>query len=112
MECSRLEGARAAIEGMVAGVPVLARASRAQMLTVLDSSSGDFSRLAAMVRSGGVTEQRLEKLAKLVRGTDHIVSESFALAAGALLRSNGLDAGECLDADLFIAKLASITSNG
>jgi hypothetical protein len=107
MERVRLAGASRALGGVSASAPLIASATVANLALVIASTDGALAELANSARTR-VTQTRMENLANLSRATDRVVREAFALAAGVLARSQGLDGGACAEADSLIAELAAV----
>jgi hypothetical protein len=78
-----------------------------RLVPLVGDVRGRLEHLERGVRAGGVTRERLMKLADLQRAVDRVTSECLALALGALARQFELDDGACDEADLFIRDLAS-----
>ncbi len=108
LECGRLQSAHQAMDRVAADIPVVGAVSRSNILNSIYSTKAQLEALASRTRKHGVTQIRLENLAKLSKAVDRVVQESFALATGALARRQGLDCGACEEADLLIAELAAI----
>lgn len=107
VERVRLAGASRALKGVSAGAPLIASTTVASLALVIASTDDALAELADAARKR-VTKTRLENLAKLTKATDRVVREAFALAAGVLARSQGLDGGACAEADSLIAELAGV----
>jgi hypothetical protein len=111
MERVRLHSARRALDGVSASAPQIASATVAKLVLAISSTDDDLAQLAGRTHAHGVTQNRLEIMAKQARATDSVVREVFALAAGVLARSQGLDGGACAEADDLIAELAGVVDN-
>jgi hypothetical protein len=111
MERVRLQSARRALDGVSASAPRIASATVAKLVLAIDSTNDDLVMLGGRTRTRGVTKDRLEDLALQATATDRVVREAFALAAGVLARSHGLDGGACAEADSLIAELAEVVDN-
>ena len=110
MERVRLGGASRALADVSTVAPLIASATVANLTLAIDSTDGALAELANSARTR-VTGDRLKNLAKLTKATDLVVREAFALAAGVLARSQGLDGGACAEADSLIAELAAVVDN-
>lgn len=111
MERARLHSARQALDGVSASAPRIASATVAKLVLAIGSTNDDLEKLADRTRTRGVTQNRLENLANQATATDRVVREAFALAAGVLARSQGLDGGACAEADSLIAELADVVDH-
>jgi len=111
MERARLSSARRALDSVADRAPRIASVTAAKLVLAIGSTDDELAKLADRTRTRGVTLNRIEQVTKETGATDRVVREAFALAAGVLARSQGLDGGACAEADSLIAELADIVDS-